>query len=304
MRLLLKNTFAPGRKLIGAVSQIAALLFLIACGAGTESARTEDPQKSPGPQTARTSTAGNNAQPDAKASMEEVPVYTYKVVNSWPHHTGSFTQGLVFHDGYMYESTGQYGSSVLCRIELESGKIKKKVELDKEYFAEGMTIFGDKVYQLTWQSQRGFVYELKNFKRVVEFTYEGEGWGLTNDGQSLIMSDGTHKLRFLDPRTFRVLRTLEVYDHGQPLMQLNELEYVKGEIYANIWHSEKIVRIDPASGKILAWIDLTGLRKPEDGEHTDNVLNGIAYDEKTDRLFVTGKRWTRVYEIQLIKKDN
>ena len=301
MRSMLTNKFAPRRRSIGVLSQIAALLFLIACGATPESARTES-QKSQEPQTARSSNANNSAQPDAKASTEEVPVYTFRVVNSWPHHKGSFTQGLVFHDGYIYESTGQYGSSILCRVELESGKIKKKIELDKEYFAEGMTILQDKVYQLTWQSQKGFVYDLKNFKRLVEFTYEGEGWGLTNDGQSLIMSDGTHKLRFFDPQTFRVLRTLEVYDQGQPLTQLNELEYIKGEIYANIWHSEKIARIDPNSGKLLAWIDLTGLRRPEDGEHTDNVLNGIAYDEKTDRLFVTGKRWTRVYEIQLVKK--
>jgi glutamine cyclotransferase len=233
----------------------------------------------------------------------EVPIYTYEVVNSWPHLTSHFTQGLVYHDGHIYESTGQYGSSVLCRLDLKTGKVEQKVDVEKEYFAEGMTILRDKIYQLTWQAHKGFVYDLKNFQRLGEFSYEGEGWGLTNDGESLIMSDGTHKLRFLDPTTFRVVRTIEVYDHDQPLMELNELEYIKGEIYANIWHSDKIVRIDPASGKILAWIDLTGLRRPEDGGNSDNVLNGIAYDEKKDRLFVTGKRWSRMYEIRLAKRN-
>jgi glutamine cyclotransferase len=190
----------------------------------------------------------------------------------------------------------------LCRLELKTGKVQKKVDVAREFFAEGMTIFGDKIYQLTWQAHKGFVYSLKDFDRLSEFTYEGEGWGLTNDGHSLIMSDGTNKIRFIDPMSFRVLRSVEVYDHNQPLMELNELEYIKGEIYANIWHSDKIVRIDPANGKILAWIDLAGLRKPEDADNDDNVLNGIAYDEKNDRLFVTGKRWSRMYEIRLVRK--
>jgi glutamine cyclotransferase len=232
----------------------------------------------------------------------DVPVYSYEVVNSWPHLTSHFTQGLVYYDGHLYESTGQYGASQLCRLDLKSGKVEQKFDVEKEYFAEGMTILHNKVYQLTWQSHRAFVYDLKTFQRLDQFSYEGEGWGLTTDGESLIMSDGTHKLRFIDPATFRVVRTIEVYDHNQPLNELNELEYIKGEIYANIWHSDKIVRIDPNSGKILAWIDLAGLRRPEDGGNSDNVLNGIAFDEKKERLFVTGKRWSRLYEIRLVKK--
>jgi glutamine cyclotransferase len=283
----------------GALLQITALLLFGACGAGQQNARTE-PQTLHTPQTGNTS--ADPTPPRSAIQADEVPIYTYEVVNSWPHLTTHFTQGLVYHDGHLYESTGQYGSSLLCRLDLKSGKVKKKVDVAREFFAEGMTILGDKIYQLTWQAHKGFVYDLKDFERLSEFAYEGEGWGLTNDGHSLLMSDGTNKIRFLDPQSFRIVRSVEVYDHNQPLMELNELEYIKGEIYANIWHSDKIVRIDPASGKILAWIDLAGLRRPEDGDNEDNVLNGIAYDEKNDRLFVTGKRWSRMYEIRLVKK--
>ncbi|MDT4952715.1 MAG: glutaminyl-peptide cyclotransferase [Acidobacteriota bacterium] len=283
--------------LIGALLRTGMLLLLLsACSVGQQSARTE-PQTMVTPQTKQVSakSAGNT-------TADEVPTYTYEVVNSWPHLTTHFTQGLVYYDGHLYESTGQYGSSLLCRLDLKTGKVEKKVDVEREYFAEGMTILGDKIYQLTWQAHKGFVYDLKKFDRLAEFGYEGEGWGLTNDTHSLILSDGTNKIRFLDPQSFRVLRSIEVYDHEQPLMELNELEYIKGEIYANIWHSDKVVRIDPASGKILAWIDLAGLRRPEDGGNEDNVLNGIAYDEKNDRLFVTGKRWSKLYEIRLVKK--
>ncbi len=246
--------------------------------------------------------AEGSMQTSEAARGDEVPVYSYEVVNSWPHLKGHFTQGLVYHDGKLYESTGRYGSSQLCRVDLKTGEVKKKVDVDQQYFAEGMTIFGDRIFQLTWQAHKGFIYDLKDFKQLGEFVYEGEGWGLTNDSQSLIMSDGTNKLRFIDPQTFTVLRTIAVYDHSQPLLDLNELEYVKGEIYANIWHSDRIVCIDPGSGKIIAWIDLTGLRRPEDNDDSDNVLNGIAYDDKNDRLFVTGKRWSKLYEIRLVKK--
>jgi glutamine cyclotransferase len=286
------------RGLIGALLQTGTLLLLGACSAGQESARTE-PRTSVTPQTRQVS-AKSEGQSNNQA--DEVPTYTYEVVNSWPHLTTHFTQGLVYYDGHLYESTGQYGSSTLCRLDLKTGKVQKKVDVEREYFAEGMTILGDKIYQLTWQAHKGFVYNLKKFDRLAEFSYEGEGWGLTNDAHALILSDGTNKIRFIDPQSFRVLRSIEVYDHGQPLTELNELEYIKGEIYANIWHSEKVVRIDPVSGKILAWIDLAGLRRPEDGADSDNVLNGIAYDEKNDRLFVTGKRWSKLYEIRLVRK--
>ncbi|MBV9210930.1 MAG: glutaminyl-peptide cyclotransferase [Acidobacteria bacterium] len=233
---------------------------------------------------------------------QSVPVYTYEVVNSWPHDTQAFTQGLIFYQGMMYESAGHYGSSTLRRVELRTGKVEQKADVDARYFAEGMTIFGGKIYQLTWTGRKGFIYDLKSFHLEGEFAYEGEGWGLTHDEHALIMSDGTNQIRFLDPQTFKVTRTISVQDHGQPLMQLNELEYIKGEIYANIWKSDRIVRIDAQSGKILGWIDLTGLLAPLERPDAEDVLNGIAYDEQHDRLFVTGKRWPKLFEIRLKKK--
>jgi glutamine cyclotransferase len=287
------------RRFFNLTLQTLALLLLVACNAGRESAQTQD-FISPG---AENLPATSSMQTGSTVKAEEVPVYTYEVVNSWPHLKNHFTQGLVYYDGKLYESTGQYGSSLLCRLDLKSGEVKKKVDVDRQYFAEGMTIFNERIFQLTWQAHKGFIYDLKDFKQVGEFVYEGEGWGLTNDGHSLIMSDGSNKLRFLDPQSFSVVRTIEVFDHGQPLLDLNELEYIRDEIYANIWHSDRIVRIDPSSGRITAWIDLAGLRRPEDGDDTDNVLNGIAYDAKNDRLFVTGKRWSKLYEIRLVRKE-
>lgn len=236
------------------------------------------------------------------ASADSVPVYSYQVVNTWPHDAEAYTQGLVFHDGALFESTGLHGSSSLRRVELTTGKVKKKVNVPREYFAEGMTIFRDKIFQLTWQSQKGFVYDLKKLKQEGEFTYEGEGWGLTHDNQSLIMSDGTNRIRFLDPISFQIQRTISVYDSGQPLTQLNELEYIKGEIYANIWKTNRLVRIDPTTGRINAWIDMTGLHHQGDDGDSENCLNGIAYDAEGERLFVTGKRWPNIFEIRLVRK--
>jgi glutaminyl-peptide cyclotransferase len=235
-------------------------------------------------------------------SAGEVPVYTYEIVATYPHDPKAYTQGLVFHDGLLYESTGQYDESTLRKVELKKGKVKKKVEVPGQYFAEGITILNGKIYQLTWLQHKGFVYDLDDFKLEGEFSYEGEGWGLTNDGQSLIMSDGTNQLRFLDPATFRVTRTISVMQDNQPLTNLNELEYIHGEIYANVWKMDRIVRLDPQTGRVLAWIDLDGLRPAETLNHTENVLNGIAYDREHDRLFVTGKRWPRLFEIRLKKK--
>lgn len=238
----------------------------------------------------------------ARQVGDSVPVYSYQVVNAWPHDAEAYTQGLVFHDGSLFESTGLRGASSLRRVELKTGKVKKKLDVARPYFAEGMTIFNDKIFQLTWQEQKGFVYDLKKFRQEGEFTYEGQGWGLTHDNQSLILSNGTHQLRFLDPTSFQVQRTISVYDNGQPLMELNELEYIKGEIYANVWKTDKIVRIDPATGKINAWIDMTGLHHQGDDESLENCLNGIAYDAEGDRLFVTGKRWPQLFEIRLVRK--
>ena len=243
-----------------------------------------------------------NEGAQAAASVASVPTDTYEIVNSWPHDPQAFTQGLIYLDGALYESTGQYGASSLRKVELETGKVRKKVAVPSEFFAEGMTIFQGKVFQLTWKAQKGFIYDQKSFRKRDEFGYTGEGWGLTHDEHSLILSDGTNELRFLDPTSFKVTRSIKVLDGVAPLNELNELEYIKGEIYANIWHSNRIARIDPTDGKIKGWIDLTGLRLPQDAGDDDNVLNGIAYDEAHDRLFVTGKRWSKLFEIRLKKK--
>jgi glutaminyl-peptide cyclotransferase len=233
----------------------------------------------------------------------EVATYTYEVVNSWPHDTGAFTQGLVFYDDALLESTGHYGQSKLRRIEIKTGKVTQSVDIAPDYFAEGITIFNGKIYQLTWTTHKGFIYDLKTFKRRGEFAIEGEGWGLTNDDHLLIQSDGSSTLRFLDPDTFKTVKTVNVLDNGVPVTELNELEYIKGEIYANIWKSDRIARIDPATGHVLAWIDLSGLLTPDERTRPgEDVLNGIAWDDKDGRLFVTGKRWPRLFEIKLKKR--
>lgn len=239
----------------------------------------------------------------AQQNQQQMKIYGYKVVNVWPHDPNAFTQGLVFHNGAFIESTGQYGLSSLRRVELQSGRVIQQREVPPQYFAEGMTLLRGKIYQLTWQEHTGFIYDSVTFEKLGEFQYEGEGWGLTNDGESLIMTDKTHQIRFLDPETFKVRRTISVFDRGRPLRELNELEYIKGEIYANVWHQERIARIDPQTGAIKGWIDLTGLLPvAERGGDSDAVLNGIAYDEANDRLFVTGKLWPKLFEIQLTEK--
>jgi glutaminyl-peptide cyclotransferase len=237
------------------------------------------------------------------AQAKDIPFYAYEVVNSWPHDSTAFTQGLVFLDGWLYESTGHYGSSTLRKVELRTGQISKKVMVPEEFFAEGLTILQGKLYQLTWAENKAFVYDLKSLRLDDEFRIEGEGWGLTNDGRSLIISDGTDELRFMDPATHTITRTINVKENGKSLRNINELEYIKGEIYANVWKSDRIARIDPRDGKLLGWIDLTGLLPLIDRPGSEDVLNGIAYDEKTDRLFVTGKRWPKIFEIRLKVKS-
>ena len=228
-----------------------------------------------------------------------VPKYGYQIVNIWPHDSNAFTQGLILMDGKLLESTGQEGFSSLRRVELESGKILKKVDVPVPYFAEGLTALNGKLYQLTWQHNIGFIYDAQTFEQQGEFNYQGEGWGLTTDGQSLILSDGTNRIRFIDPNGFRVTRTITVTDGSQPVRELNELEYVNGEIYANIWHDNRIAMIDPQSGRVNAWIDLTGLMPEGELEDPEAVLNGIAYDQTNDMLIVTGKLWPRVFEIKV-----
>lgn len=236
-------------------------------------------------------------------AKEEIPVYSYEVVAGYPHDPKAYTQGLAIHDGTLYESTGQYGESSLRKVELKKGKVKKKLDVPGQYFAEGMTILNGKIYQLTWQQNKCFVYDLKDFKLESEFSYEGEGWGLTTDGQSLILSDGSSQLRFIDPATHSVTRTLTVMQNQtEPLFEINELEYIHGQIYANVWKTDRIARIDPRTGRVVAWIDLRGLRPEETLTNVENVLNGIAYDQEHDRLYVTGKRWPKLFEIKLRKK--
>lgn len=229
------------------------------------------------------------------------PRYTYNVVNVYPHDENAFTQGLVFEDGFLYEGTGLYGNSSLRRVELETGKVLQVHALQDQFFGEGVTIVGDKIIQLTWESHAGFVYDEDFFDLLQEFSYPTEGWGITYDGSRLIMSDGTANLYFLDPETFQRVGQVKVRD-AAPVTGLNELEYVKGEVYANVWGEEEIAVINPQTGRVKAWIDLKGIRGSENRD-PDNVLNGIAYDSKGDRLFVTGKRWPRLHEIRLISPE-
>lgn len=226
--------------------------------------------------------------------------YTYEVVHEWPHDTGAFTEGLVFRDGRLLESTGLNGHSTLREDDLDTGRVVRSVTLDAKYFGEGLTVLGGKAYQLTWRNHVGFVYDAATFRRIGEFHYPWEGWGLATDGRYLVMSDGTNTIRFLDPATFKVVRSIDVTAYGWPVERLNELEWIKGEIFANVWQTDEIVRIDPATGLVRGIIDLTGLLPAFDRAGHVDVLNGIAYDPATDRLFVTGKWWPRLFEIRLV----
>ncbi|MGN6329082.1 MAG: glutaminyl-peptide cyclotransferase [Rhodanobacter sp.] len=236
------------------------------------------------------------------ATASDVPVYGYSVVHAWPHDTGAYTEGLFYLDGYLYEGTGNVGQSFVRKVELQTGKVLQQVATPGPgFFGEGIVAWKDRLIELTWRGQQGFVFDLATLKPLTRFSYPGEGWGLTSDGRHLLMSDGTATLRLLDPETLRQVGHIDVTADGQPLANLNELEWVKGQIYANVWLTPRIARIDPASGKVVGWIDLGGLGpRPEDTpDPANDVLNGIAYDAAGDRLFVTGKRWPHVYEIRL-----
>ena len=246
--------------------------------------------------------SGSNAVPATTPSANAVvPKYGYEVLNVWEHDPYAFTQGLVFTDGKLLESTGEEGRSSLRQVELQTGKVLKKVDVPVPYFAEGIALLNGKIYQLTWQHQLGFIYDAQSFQRVGDFKYPGEGWGLTTDGQSLILSDGSSQIKFIDPASFKVTRTITVTDKTTPIDQLNELEWVQGEIYANVWHDEKIAVINPQTGRVTAWIDLTGLIPQSELQDPEAVLNGIAYDQAASRLFVTGKLWPRIFEIRVKK---
>lgn len=280
------------------------ILTFILCAACSDGTNTRTPDNA------------KNSQPINTAKSAPLPVYGYEVVRSYPHDGQAFTQGLFFHGGFLYESTGQEGRSQIRKVEIETGKVLQKWDLPRDEFGEGSTLIGDKIYMVTWQDGVGRVFNLADLSVIKEFTYIGEGWGLANDGTNLIMSQGTHVLKFINPDTFQQVKTLPVMrEDGRPLMNINELEFVKGELWANVWHSEKpeilgkantIGRIDPATGKLVGWIDLSGISPDDQAKSNDpydpkseNTLNGIAYDSAGDRIFVTGKNWKKLYEIKI-----
>ncbi len=234
------------------------------------------------------------------SAQEQIQSCSYDVVKTYPHDPNAFTQGLIYDQGELYESTGLRGKSSLRRVELSTGKVLQINLLDDRYFAEGMTLWQDRLIQLTWVSKTGLVYDKTTFNQLNTFTYPTEGWGLTHDGQELIMSDGSDILYFLDPHTFEETRRIQVSDRRKSIDKLNELEYVKGEILANIWMSDRIARISPQTGEVIGWIDLTGIIDPVPTPRRDAVLNGIAYDAEDDRLLVTGKLWSKLFEIDIV----
>lgn len=242
-----------------------------------------------------------SASVTTQTAAESIPVLTATVIKTYPHDPHAFTQGLEFSEGRLYESTGRTGQSTLRECALESGKVLRRVNLPENEFGEGLTIFRGRIYQLTWLSKKGFIYDQHTFKKTGEFSYATEGWGLTHDDTSLILSDGSNQLKFIDPASFAVTRTLEVYAGNDAVTNLNELDYMHGEIWANVWHSTRIARINPQSGQVVAWIELQPLVAKEQREAED-VLNGIAYDAKADRLVVTGKNWPEIAEIKVNQK--
>jgi glutamine cyclotransferase len=229
-----------------------------------------------------------------------VPVYGFEVVASFPHDPAAFTEGLLFADGVMYESTGMEGASWIRKVDLATGAVQQQHDVDKQYFGEGIVVWQDKIYSLTWKNQKGFILDKATFAPKGEFAYPGEGWALTTDGKQIFMSDGTSQIRTLDPNTLQETGRIDVKMNGRPVDQINELEFIKGEIWANIFQADRIIRIDPASGEVKGVVFLANLLKPEDraGRNVD-VLNGIAYDSAGDRIFVTGKYWPKIYQIKL-----
>jgi glutamine cyclotransferase len=230
------------------------------------------------------------------------PITDYKVVAKYPHATESYTEGFFYLDGLFYEGTGLNGHSAVLAIQPESGRVLQRVDLPAQYFGEGIVDWGPNIYEWTWQSHICFVYDRFSLRLIKQFSYSGEGWGMTRTAKEIITSDGTSTLRFRDPTTFNETHHIIVKDAGKPVEQLNELEYIKGEIYANIWHEDRIARISPSDGRVIGWIDLSGLLPDDQKINHESVLNGIAYDAKRDRLFVTGKQWPAVFEIKVIPR--
>ena len=240
------------------------------------------------------------SQANSNAS-NPTPEFGYKVIHAFPHDTTAFTQGLAYANGFLYEGTGLNGHSSLRKVRLETGEVIEKRDLPPELFGEGIAIIGKEIVQLTWLSHKGFIYDLNHLAPKGTFSYPGEGWGLATDGQVLFMSDGTSTVRVLDPQTFQELRHIDVSDHGNAVTQLNELEFVNGELFANVWQTDRIARISRHNGKVVGWINLAGVLSPMYRRSSDAVLNGIAYDPQRKRLFVTGKLWPSVFEIQLVR---
>jgi glutaminyl-peptide cyclotransferase len=238
------------------------------------------------------------------SSPQPVKNYTYKIIHAYPHDTAAFTQGLAFEKGYLYEGTGQYQKSSIRQVDLETGSILKNYQLPDEYWGEGITVFKDTLVQLTYRNNTGFIYDKNSFAQLRQFSYPTEGWGLTSDGSRLIMSDGSSRLYFFDPITLEVNGNIEVMNSGMPVKNINELEYIHGLIYANIWPGDKIAIIDPLTGRLIGWLDLTGLLQTRGSSTPVDVLNGIAFDPQTERLWVTGKWWPFLFEIQQIEKNN
>ncbi len=244
-----------------------------------------------------------SAAAGARARPASLPIFGYEVVKAYPHDPRAFTQGLQYRDGFLYESTGLVGRSSLRKVELASGRILQQRDLPPPYFGEGITLWKNEIYWLTWRSQVGFVFDAETFAPKRQFLYAGEGWGLTHNGRHLIQSDGSSELRYLEPGTMKEIRRLQVTANGVPVDQLNELEWVEGEIFANLWQTDRIARIEPSSGRVTGWIELGGLLESHAGPMVRaDVLNGIAYDAANKRLFVTGKLWPALFEIKLVHR--
>ncbi|MCC7261078.1 MAG: glutaminyl-peptide cyclotransferase [Candidatus Latescibacteria bacterium] len=259
------------------------ILALVACG--SSESRSEAP-----------------AATNPSTAAHPTPTYTYRVINVYPHDPEAFTQGLVYLDGVLYEGTGLEGHSSLRKVDLETGEVLQQQDLPAQYFGEGIAVLGQRIFQLTWRSHAGFVYGRERFDLQQQFSYPTEGWGLTHDGKRLIMSDGTSVLYFLDPGKLTAIGNVEVRDERGPITRLNELEYVEGEVYANIWQTDRMVRIAPKTGQVLGWVDLRDLLSAADRVRQVDVLNGIAYDAVGKRLFVTGKWWPKLFEIELVPR--
>ncbi|MBF0279633.1 MAG: glutaminyl-peptide cyclotransferase [SAR324 cluster bacterium] len=227
------------------------------------------------------------------------PVYHYKVIKVYPHDTNAFTQGLVYEKGVFYEGTGRYALSSIRKVDLETGDILKLKYLSEEFFGEGLTLFGNRLIQLTWHAETGFVYDPVSFELIQKFQYSSEGWGLTHNGEFLIMSDGSATLHFLDPNNYSKIGEVEVFDQENPVTRLNELEYIEGEVWANVWKTDRIARISLETGKVIGWIELGGILDTKNLIQPVDVLNGIAYDQENKRIFVTGKLWPNLFEIEI-----